>query len=422
MIAARRPAKKVSRRTVLGFGAAAGLLPAAAWAQVEPLKVGFLTVNTGPLAAGGKQMEEGLALFLKERNGTLAGRKVELITADTGGQPAQAKTKTQELIERSNVRVIIGPLATYEALAIDDYLRQGNVPLITPTSAASLDLRFGRQVNPWLIHAVGTAPQVTHPLGEYAAKTLGYKRVTTIADDFTYGHEGASGFQRTFEDNGGKIVQKLWSPLNATDYGTFIAQIKRDVDAVYIGYAGVNGLRFLKQYADYGLHGKIPLLGNTTSTDEGILRVMGDEALGVVTAGWYAATLESTDNYRFAEAIRIANGHDPGFYTAGTYTAGLFLENALTALKGDTSNPEALRDTLRKTWIVNGPIGSIKLDPYGTPILNVHIRKVERRNGKLVNAVVTTFKDVSQFWKYDPRQFLAEPPYSRDYPPAKNLE
>ncbi|HET7594987.1 MAG TPA: ABC transporter substrate-binding protein, partial [Stellaceae bacterium] len=173
MIAARRPTKKVSRRTVLGFGAAAGLLPAAAWAEVEPFKVGFLTVNTGPLAAGGKQMEEGLALFLKERNGTLAGRKVELITADTGGQPAQAKTKTQELIERSNVRVIIGPLATYEALAIDDYLRQGNVPLITPTSAASLDLRGGREVNPWLIHAVGTAPQVTHPLGEYAAKTLG---------------------------------------------------------------------------------------------------------------------------------------------------------------------------------------------------------------------------------------------------------
>src|SRR5713226_2469830 len=419
--AARRQ-RTVSRRTVLGFGAAAGLLPAAAWAESEPLKLGFLTVSTGPLAAGGKQMEEGLLQFLKERNGTLAGRKIELVTADTGGLPAQAKTKTQELVERSNVQVIIGPLATYEALAIDDYLRQGQVPLITPTSAASLDLRGGREVNPWLIHAVGTAPQVTHPLGEYAAKTLGYKRMATVADDFTYGHEGVSGFQRSFEDNGGKIVQKLWPPLSVTDYGTFIAQIKRDVDAVYIGFAGVNGLRFLKQYAEYGLHDKIPVLGNTTSTDEGILRVMGDEALGVVTAGWYAASLQSPDNYRFVEAIRVTYGHDPGFYTAGTYSAGLFLEAALTALKGDTSNPEALRGTLRKTWIVNGPIGSIKLDAYGTPILDVHIRKVERRNGRLVNAIVTTYHDVGQFWKYEPRQFLTEPPYSRDYPPAKHLE
>ncbi len=106
MIAARRP-RTLSRRTVLGFGAAAGLMPAAAWAESEPLKVGFLTVNTGPLAAGGKQMEEGLTQFLKERDGTLAGRKIELITADSGGQPAQAKTKTQELVERSNVRSTI---------------------------------------------------------------------------------------------------------------------------------------------------------------------------------------------------------------------------------------------------------------------------------------------------------------------------
>src|SRR5689334_8783612 len=151
MIAARR-SRVLSRRTVLGFGAAAGVLPAAAWAESEPLKVGFLTVSTGPLAAGGKQMEEGLTQFLKERNGTLAGHKLELVTADTGGLQAQALPKTQELVERSKVQVIIGPLAAYEAQAIDQYLRQGNVPLITPTAAAWLDLRFGREVNPWLIH------------------------------------------------------------------------------------------------------------------------------------------------------------------------------------------------------------------------------------------------------------------------------
>src|SRR6201986_4756764 len=108
---------------------------AAAFAQGAPLKVGFLTVRTGPLAAGGKQMEQGIEFFLKERNNMLAGRKVELIIADTGGQPAQAKSKTQELVERDKVDVIIGPLATFEALAIDDYIANAKVPLITPTSA-----------------------------------------------------------------------------------------------------------------------------------------------------------------------------------------------------------------------------------------------------------------------------------------------
>jgi branched-chain amino acid transport system substrate-binding protein len=411
----------LSRRRLLGFAAAASLLPTRSWSDAAPLRIGFLTVATGPLAAGGKQMEEGVALILKERDNTLAGRKIELFTADTAGQPATARTKTQELVERHEAHAIIGPLATFEALAIEGYLAQAQVPLITPTSAASIDLKQ-RKPNPWVVHAVGTAPQVTHPLGEYAAKTLGFKRIATVADDFTYGHEGVGGFQRSFEDSGGKIVQKLWPPLNASDYGAFIAQIKSDIDAVYIGFAGVNGLRFLKQFAEYGLHGKLPVLGNTTSTDEGILRSMGDEALGVITAGWYAAGLETPDNRRFVEAIRRQYGHDPGFYTAGTYTAGLFLEAALKAMNGEVTSQEALRQALRATRLESGPIGPIHLDEYGTPMLDVHIRKVERREDRLVNAILTTYHDVGQFWHYDPTKFLAEPVYSRDYPPTRYLE
>src|SRR5437763_10580467 len=102
----------------------AAIFATTALAQQEPLRIGFLTIRSGPLAAGGRQMEEGINLFLKERNFTLSGRKVELIIADTGGQPALAKTKTQELVERDKVHVIIGPLATFEALAIDDYIMQ----------------------------------------------------------------------------------------------------------------------------------------------------------------------------------------------------------------------------------------------------------------------------------------------------------
>jgi branched-chain amino acid transport system substrate-binding protein len=52
----------------------------------------------------------------------------------------------------------------------------------------------------------------------------------------------------------------------------------------------------------------------------------------------------------------------------------------------------------------------------------IYIRKVERRGAKLVNAVVKTYPNVSQFWTYDPKQFLASPVYSRDSPPARNLE
>src|SRR2546421_1155812 len=385
--------------------------------QTDPIRVGFLTVRTGPLAAGGRQMEDGIQLFLKERSYTIAGRKVELIIADTGGNPVGAKTKTQELVERSKVHVIIGPLATFEALAIDDYIKEARVPLITPTSAAQNDLAQQKR-NDFVLHAVCTAAQPMHVLGEYAAKKLGYKRVATIADDFTYGHEGEAGFQHTFEDNGGKVVQKLWSPLNVPDYGSYIGQIKPDVDAVYAGFAGVNGLRFLRQYAEYRAQEKIPVLGNPTSVDEGILKNMGDEALGVYSASWYTSTIDSDDNRRFVQAGESEYNAVPGFYTVGTYTAGLFLEDALKAVKGKFEDKAAFVRALHAVKLREGPIGPMRLGEDGNAIFNIYVRRVERKDGRLVNAIVATVPEVSQFWRYEPKQFLARPAYSRDVPQA----
>src|SRR5689334_4475812 len=413
----------ISRRTLLKASAALSIFPAPqVLAQsAEPLKIGFLTVLTGPLAAGGKQQEEGAALFLKERGGMIAGRKVELITQDTAGQPALAKTKLQDLVERSKVEVSIGPLATNEALAMDSYVQQTKVPLITTTSAATVDLK-SRQPHPYVLHAFGTAPQVTYPLGDYAAKELKFKRIAIVAEDFTYGHEGAGGFQLGFEAAGGKIVQKLWPPLNAPEYGVYLAQIKPDVDAIYTGFAGSNPLRFLKSFAEYGLKGKMAVLGNTTMTDEGILKVMGAEADGVYSAGWYAAGLDTPDNKKFVAAINAAYQHDPGFYTSGPYTAMLIIEEALKTTGGKIDDAAAFLKAMHDVRLAHGPIGPVRLDEYGTPVLDIYIRKVARVNGKLTNTIIKTYPQVSQFWTYDPAQFVTQPPFSRDYPPSKNLE
>jgi len=395
------------------------LPPNAAFAQGENLRVGFLTVRTGPLAAGGRQMEEGINLLLKERNYAFAGRKVDIIFADTAGQPALAKTKAQELIEREKVHVIIGPLATFEALAIDDYMLSSKTPLITPTSAAQNDLAQKKQSD-YVIHVYGTAAQPMYALGDYAAKKLGLKRIAMIADDFTYGHEGAAGFHRVFEDDGGRIVQKLWPPLNVPDYGSFIGQLKTNVDGIYAGFAGSNPLRFLRAYKEYGL--KLPLFGNPTFVDEGILKNMGDEALGVYSASWYTVDRDAPDNKRFVESIQREYKVTPGFYTAGTYTAGLWLEEAMKRVKGKFEDKPAFIRALHEVKLDHGPMGPIRLGEYGKPILNIYIRKVERKDGQLVNTTIATYPGVSQFWTYDPKEFIAGPQYSRDVPAAKYLE
>src|SRR5947209_9028584 len=223
----------VNRRTIIKGALAAGaalLKVPAAPAQAAPIRVGFLTIKTGPLASGGLQMEQGLTVFFKQRNNMLAGRPVELHTADTAGNPAQARTKTQELVERLNVAVLIGPLAAFEALAIDDYVRSSRTPILSVAGAEDMTQR---KPNPWFVRPSCTSAQPSHPLADYAAKELKYKRVATIGDDFAFGHESVAGFHRVFEDNGGKVVQKLWTPLNAPDYGTYISQLKPDLDAVF---------------------------------------------------------------------------------------------------------------------------------------------------------------------------------------------
>ncbi len=412
----RIPCRTVVR--ALGVAAASLLLAQSAQAQTEPLRIGFLTVRSGALAAGGRQLEEGIQLFLKERNNMIAGRKVELIIADTGGNPAGAKNKTQELVERNKVHVIIGPLAAFEAIAIDDYIRQTKTPTVADSAAAE-DLTQ-RKVNPWFVRAVGSSAQPNQALGEYAAKVLGYKRIAIIADDFAYGHESSAGFQRVFEDNGGKVVQKLWPPLNVADYGSYIGQLKTNVDAVFAGFAGANGLRFLKQYKEYGM--KAPVLGSMTTADEGILKQMGDEAIGVTTGGWYAAGIDSADNKRFVAAVNKEYNVDPGYYTLGAYSAGVLVEAAAKAVNGKVEDKEAFMKALRNPGTVHDARGDWKIDEYGNPTMTMFIRKVERKDGKLVNTVVKTYPNTSQFWTYDPKAFLAAPVYSRDYPPAKNLE
>jgi branched-chain amino acid transport system substrate-binding protein len=389
-------------------------------ADGDPIRVGFLTIKSGALAAGGKQMEDGLRLFLKERNNTIAGRKVELFVADTAGQPAVAKTKTQELVEKDKVQVIIGPLAAFEALAIDDYIRSSATPIIAPSAAAE-DLTQ-RKLNPWFVRAVGSSAQPSHVLGDYAARTLKYKRIAIVADDFAFGHEVSAGFQRTFEEAGGKIVQKLFSPLNVADYGTYIGQIKPDVDAVFASFAGGNGVKFIRQYNEFGLKGKIPLLGGMTTADEGILKTMGDEAVGVISAGWYSASIDNAANKHFVAGINAEYKQDPGYYSMGAYGSALMLEEALKAVKGKIEDKAAFMAALKAVKVPGDPRGNVTLDSYGNPVMDMYIRKVEKKDGRLVNTVIKTYPAVSQFWTYAPKDFLANPVYARDYPPANNLE
>jgi branched-chain amino acid transport system substrate-binding protein len=412
-----RPASLLTRLLAFVFAVAAAPL---AFAQGDPIRIGLLMVKTGPFAAPGKQMEDGLTQFLRERNYTIAGRKVELITADTAANPAVAKTKTQELIERNKVHVLVGPLAASDMLAIDDLIREAQIPIIA-SSAAAEDLTQ-RKLNPWFVRSAGSSGQISHAMADYAIKDLKFKRVAIVADDLTFSQEVAAGFQHVFEESGGKIVQKIFSPINTPDYATYVTQLKPNLDAVFISFSGANGPRFLKAFGDYGLRSKVAVLAGMTTVDEAILNTMGDDVIGVLSSGWYSAAFENPENRKFVADFRAANKSDPGLYAVGAYSAGLFLEQAVIAVNGKVEDKQAFMKALKSVQIKTSPRGEIRLDAYANPIVNAYIRKVERKDGRLMNVVLKTYPNVSQFWTYDPKAFLANPVYSREWPPAKNLE
>ena len=171
----------ISRRqfvsSVAGAGIASMAAPNLAFAQNSgPIRVGLLAAKTGPLASGGIDMDLAMTMFLKERDNTLAGRKVELIVADTAGAPATARTKAQELVEKNNIHCIIGPLAAFEALAIADYLTEKEIPTIGVAAAEDMTQRHP---SPWFVRATSTSAQCAYPLAVYSAKELKYTPFTS---------------------------------------------------------------------------------------------------------------------------------------------------------------------------------------------------------------------------------------------------
>jgi branched-chain amino acid transport system substrate-binding protein len=410
--------RKFMAATAAGATAATFKFPMPAIAQATPFKLGLLTVKTGPLAQGGIQMEQGVQTWLKEHNNKIAGRNIEFFSADTGGNPAGTKTKVQELVERDKVDTILGPLAAFELLAITDYVAQSKIPLLSLAAAEDMTQR---RPNPFFIRASATSAQAMHPMADYAAKEMKLKRVICISEDFAFGYEQMGGFQQTFEDNGGKILKKLWPPLVTPDYTPYVAQIA-DCDGVCQGFAGSNPLRFMKAYASAGL--KFPVVTGETGGDDALLKSYGDEAIGLTSCIPYTLDLATDGNQRFVNGMLKNFNTVPGQYAGLLYVNCDVVEAGLKALGGDSSDKTKLVEAMRSVNLTDTPRGPVKFDHFGNVIGDFYIRKLGKEGAKyglkLWNKTVKTYHNVSQFWTYDEKKFLSQPVYSRDYPPLKS--
>jgi branched-chain amino acid transport system substrate-binding protein len=190
-----------------------------------------------------------------------------------------------------------------------------------------------------------------------------------------------------------------------------------DVDAIISGLGGSNPIRFMRQYKDQGV--AIPVLGGGVAMDDGLLKSFGDGAVGVISCSQYSADIDTPSNRRLVADSLREFGVVPGTYAVGMYTNGQVVEAALERTGRRTDDRDALIREMRGVSLQDTPRGPFHFDRFGNVVGDFFIRRCEKKDGKLVNTTIKTYKNVSQFWTYDENWFLSQPVYSRDYPPLK---
>lgn len=385
------------------------------------ITAGVLAPLTGNGAPSGKDMANGWNLYFQLNGNKVCNGNytIKTIVADTASLPDTAVSKARALVEQNGAQFIEGPLFANEGYAVAAYTESKHIPLF-PSTSSSDDLTQ-RKANPYVLRIAGWSSSLpSHPFGKWILMNHPeYKNIVTIGEDYAFGYENVGGFVDTFTAGGGHITKQLWTPLNTADYSPYFAQIKSlHPDAVYALMVGGDGPRFMKAYSDYGLKNTIPLIGGEVTTDQSLLRHMGPEALGVITAGHFDEGRDDPGTQDFVKAWQKAYDQYPSYYASATYTAAQWVVKVLNQVncKITGSDAQAFLNAIKSTKLDNSPFGPMSLDSYGNPIENVYIRQVKTNaDGKQWNAVLDTIPSVSQFGDVDPATYLQQPVYSKTF-------
>jgi branched-chain amino acid transport system substrate-binding protein len=413
----------ISRRSIFATAMALGLLaPGLAQAQ-DTIKMGGLATLEGAFTVLGEDGMRGLKLALQEVNYTVAGKKIELVTGSSDASPDSAVKATRKLVEQDGVQVLIGPLSGSEGIAVKDYAKtQPKVTFLNGSSAAQDTTLFDPAPNFFRFSTDGV--QWMAGLGEYVYKVKGYKKVATVAEDYSFPYSQVEGFMIPFCKLGGKVTQKSWVPIGNKDFSSVIAALPEDVDAIYVALGGADAVNFLTQYQQAG--GSLPLIGGSITVDQTVLGAKGQQrkqVLGTPAAGPTADTWNNPLWTNFVAEYKKA--YPDGFPFPSLFAHAYYINTkaallALAKVNGDLSDGGVKFREALSTLKFDTPTGPVSLDHNRNGIANMFVTEVsEGPGGVLVNKVVKVATDVDQTLGVPEAEFLKIGPASRDNPSCK---
>lgn len=376
--------------TLLSALAAIGLMTGGASADV--IKVGVIGTMSGPYALFGKNFKMGIDAWVAEHGNKVGNHTVEFIYRDEESpNPAKSKALAQELLVKDKVQYLAGVYFTPDAMAIAPLLEESKTPLVVMNAATSAIV----QKSPYIVRTSFTMWQNTVPAAK-VAKTNGAKKVAIAVSDYGPGIDAEAAFKKTFEAEGGQVVEAIRMPLNTTDFGPIMQRIKDSgADTIFTFLpAGPPTLGFVKAYIDNGLKaGGVKLMSTGDVVTEPDLPAIGDAGIGILSTYHYAVSHDSPENKAFlAQIVKDGGKLDEVTMTSvAAYDGARVIYKMIEATDGKRDPAKAVDAVKGMKWV--SPRGPVSIDPETRHIRqNVYLRKVEKVDGKLINKEIKTFE------------------------------
>lgn len=366
-------------------GLAAFSLPAGAQ---DVFKLGVVLPLSGPAAKIGNENLEAIKLAFDEINSTVAGTKIELITADDQNTPNVGLTETRRLVENEKVNAVIGTLSSGVALAIHPYTTRAEVVYVT--GGIARDITDSKK-SPYTFRSSLAAGQQEAPIAQFLIKN-NWKNGVLMGADYAAGRDAVAAVGKTLKSLSGTVQSEMFPRAGETDYAPFFSRIDPNAQFVYGYFFGGDTLRFIRAYRSFGLKQPLMMTGSAVSSG-GVAEALGESIDGLLSAEIWVPSMQDEESKKFVAAYTKKFGHGPESLSYDGWIKAKVIIEALKALNGKPKDSKALVAALEKVDFAL-PGGRFRFDANHNPYVQMQLVKWKWTNGKAVPEVLDTLKDV----------------------------
>ena len=340
----------------------------------KKIKVGMITTLSGGGSGLGIDVRDGFLLAVK------GDKHFEVIVKDDQRKPDIAVQIADKMIQSDKVDVLTGIIWSNLAMAVvPAAVKQGKFYLSPNAGPSKL---AGKGCHKNYFNVAWQNDNLHEAAGGYG-NAAGYKNSFILAPNYPAGKDALTGYKRFFK---GKIEKELYTKLGQKDYAAEIAQIRSSkADSIFFFLPGGMGISFMKQLSQSGIN--LPVIGPAFSFDQGILKAVGDAALGVKNTSQWSKDLDNKANKKFVQDFQKEYGRLPSLYASQGYDTGKLLISALNV--ADVKDQDKFRSALKNANF-ESTRGSFKFDTNQHPIQDIYVREVIKEGKILTNKIIST--------------------------------